>query len=91
MAITKRTEQDKIEVVGTFKFIQVRTATVIEEDGVELSRSFARHVVAPNISADDLADQSADVQGMHTLFHTDAVKTAYQAHLDSLVTEEDDE
>ena len=40
MAITKRTEQDKIEVVGKFKHIQVRTATVIEEDGVELSRSF---------------------------------------------------
>ena len=38
MAITKRTEEDKIEVVGSFKHIQVRTATVIEEDGVELSR-----------------------------------------------------
>ena len=49
MAITKRTEQDKIEVVGEFKHIQVRTATVIEEDGVELSRSFHRHVVAPDL------------------------------------------
>ena len=48
MAITKRTEQDKIEVVGEFKMIQVRTATVIEEDGVELSRSFHRHTVAPS-------------------------------------------
>ena len=54
MAITKRTEQDKIEVVGKFKHIQVRTATVIEEDGVEISRSFSRHVVAPNISSDAL-------------------------------------
>ena len=81
MAITKRTEQDKIEVVGTFKHIQVRTATVIEEDGVELSRSFHRHTVAPDISSDDLANESADVQSMHTQFHTDAVKTAYAAHL----------
>ena len=40
MAITKRTEEDKIEVVGEFKHIQVRTATIIEEDGVEISRSF---------------------------------------------------
>ena len=81
MAITKRTEQDKIEVVGEFKNIQVRTATVIEEDGVELSRSFSRHVVAPDISSDDLANESADVQAMHTQFHTDAVKTAYAAHV----------
>ncbi len=81
MAITKRTEEDKIEVVGEFKNIQVRTATVIEEDGVELSRSFRRHTVAPDISSDDLANESADVQAMHTQFHTDAVKTAYAAHL----------
>ena len=47
MAITKRTEQDQIEVVGQFKHIQVRTATVIEEDGTELSRTYHRHVIAP--------------------------------------------
>ena len=81
MAITKRTEQDKIEVVGTHKMIQVRTATIIEEDGVELSRSFSRHVVAPDISSDDLANESADVRAMATQFHTDAVKTAYAAHV----------
>jgi len=81
MAITKRTEQDKIEVVGQFKHIQVRTATVIEEDGVEISRSFSRHVVAPNISSDALANESADVRAMAAHFHTDAVKTAYAAHV----------
>ena len=81
MAITKRTEQDKIEVVGTYKHIQVRTATVIEEDGAEISRSFSRHVVAPDISSDDLANESADVQAMVTQFHTSAVKTAYAAHI----------
>ena len=81
MAITKRTEEDKIEVIGQFKHIQVRTATVIEEDGVELSRSFSRHVVAPDVSGDELAAQSAEVQAISAAVHSDAVKTAYAAHL----------
>ena len=81
MALTERTEQDKIEVVGEFKHIQVRTATIIERDGVEISRSFHRHTVAPNATADAVAAESADVQAMVTQFHTDAVKTAYAAHL----------
>ena len=81
MALTERTEQDKIEVVGEFKHIQVRTATIIERDGVEISRSFHRHTVSPDASADAVADESADVQAMVAQFHTDAVKTAYAAHL----------
>jgi len=81
MALTEETVQDKIEVVGDFKHIQVRTATVIKRDGVEISRSFSRHVVAPDISADDLANESADVQAIAAQVHTDAVKTAYAAHL----------
>ena len=75
MAITKRTEEDKIEVVGEFKMIQVRTATIIEEDGVELSRSFHRHVIAPD---DDSSKESADVKAMVAQFHTDTVKAAYK-------------
>ena len=78
MAITKRTEEDKIEVVGEFKHIQVRTATIIEEDGVELSRSFHRHSIAPD---DDSSKESADVKAMVAQFHTDAVKKAYAAHV----------
>ena len=78
MAITKRTEEDKIEVVGTHKHIQVRTATVIEEDGVELSRSFSRHVIAPD---SDSSKESADVKAMVAQFHTNAVKTAFAKHL----------
>ena len=78
MAITKRTEQDKIEVVGEFKHIQVRTATVIEEDGVELSRSFSRHVVAPDA---DITGESTEVKAICAVVHTDAVKAAYAAHL----------
>ena len=79
MAITKRTEQDKIEVVGEFKMIQVRTATIIEEDGVELSRSFHRHTVAPD---SDSSKESADVKAMVAQFHTNAVKTAYAKHIE---------
>ena len=78
MAITKETVQDKIEVVGEFKHIQVRTATVIKEDGVELSRSFSRHVVSPD---SDSSGESADVKAMVAQFHTDAVKKAYADHL----------
>ena len=78
MAITKEIVQDKIEVVGDFKHIQVRTATVIKEDGVEISRSYHRHVVAPN---SDISDESEDVQAMARQFHTDAVKKAYAEHI----------
>ena len=79
MAITKEIVQDKIEVVGDFKHIQVRTATVIKEDGVELSRSFSRHVVAPD---SDSSGESADVKAMVAQFHTDTVKAAYAKHLE---------
>ena len=78
MALTERTEQDKIEVVGSFKHVQVRTATVIERDGVEISRSFSRHVVAPN---DDISGESAEVQAICNAVHTDEIKAAYAAHL----------
>ena len=81
MALTEETVQDKIEIVGDYKHIQVRTATVIKRDGVEISRSFSRHVVAPDISTDDLANESTEVQAICAAVHTDAVKTAYAAHL----------
>mgnify|MGYP001304652865 FL=1 len=78
MALTEETVQDKIEIAGDYKFIQVRTATVIKKDGVEISRSFHRHVVAPN---SDVSGESDDVKALATQFHTDEVKTAYAAHL----------
>jgi len=78
MAITKEIVQDKIEVVGDFKHIQVRTATVIKEDGKELSRSFHRHVVSPD---SDSTNESADVKAMVAQFHTDEVKKAYAEHV----------
>ena len=80
MALTERTEQDKLEVVGPYRHIQVRTATVIERDGVEISRSFSRHVVAPDA---DVSGESAEVQAIAAAVHTDEVKAAYAAHLAS--------
>ena len=78
MALTERTVQDKVEIVGDFKHIQVRTATVIERDGVEISRSFHRHVVAPDA---DVSGESAEVQAIAAAVHTQAVKDAYAAHI----------
>ena len=79
MALTEETIEDKIEVVGDFKQVQVRTATVIKRDGTEISRSFHRHVVSPS---DDISSQSDEVKSICGVVHTDAVKTAYAKHLE---------
>jgi hypothetical protein len=78
MALTEETVQDKIEIVSEHKFIQVRTATVIKRDDVEISRAFSRHVVAPDA---DITGESTEVQAICAVVHTDAVKEAYAAHL----------
>ena len=85
MAITKRTEQDKIEVVGEFKHIQVRTATVIEEDGVEISSTFNRRTLSPgdldkdnNLVDTDLSSESSEVKSIANVVWTDAVKTSWK-------------
>ena len=87
MALTEETIQDKIEVVGNYKFIQVRTAIVIKRDGTEISRSFSRHIVSPNISADDLAKESTEVQGIANSVWTDEIKTSYATHLAEVAKE----
>lgn len=84
MALTEEKIEDKIEVVGDFKHIQVRTATVIKKDGVEISRSFNRHVVAPDA---DTSGESDDVKAIAAQVHTDAIKTAYAEHLQSMIIE----
>jgi len=76
MALTERTEIDKYEIVGRFKHIQCRHATIIERDGVEISRSFHRHVIAPN---DDVSGQPQEVQDLAAVLHTPEVIAAYQA------------
>ena len=80
MALTKTQKVDKIEIVGDYKHVQVRTATIVSEDGVELSRSFHRHVVSP---LDDTSGETAEVQAICTAMHTAEVRAAYQAHLDA--------
>ena len=80
MALTKEVKVDKIEIVGDYKHVQVRTATVVSEDGVELSRSYHRHVVSP---LDDSSGEDAQVQAICAAVHTQDVKDAYQAHLDA--------
>ena len=79
MALTEEIVQDKIEIVGDYKHIQVRTATVIKRDGVEISRSFHRHVIAPDA---DITGESTEVQAICAAVHTQAVKDAYAAHLE---------
>jgi len=87
MAITKTTEEDKIEIVGEYKDIQVRTATVIKEDGVELTRSFHRHALScvNTVKNDDdsfthtdtdISGESTEVQAIANAVWTDAVKAA---------------
>ena len=78
MALTETTLDDKIEIVSDFKFIQVRTARVIYDDGTEISRSFSRRVIAPDAN---VSTESAEVQAICAAVHTDAVKAAYAAHL----------
>ena len=80
MALTERTAEDKIEIVGDHKMVQVRTATIIERDGVEISRSFHRHVVAPGA---DISGESAEVQAVCNAVWTQDVKDAYAAHVAS--------
>ena len=78
MALEKTTKEDKIEVVdtGDWKVVQVRTATIITEDGTELNRSFHRHVISP---ADDWSDASAEVKAICDAVHNDTTKAAYEA------------
>ena len=78
MALSEAVLEDKIEVVdqGGWKSIQVRTATVISRDDVEISRSFHRHVVMPT---DDWSGESTEVQAMANTFHTAEAISAFEA------------
>ena len=78
MALTERTIIDKYEVVGLYKHIQCRHATIIERDGLEISRSYHRHVIAPS---DDVTGEPQEVQSLVALMHTPEVIAAYAAHL----------
>ena len=81
MSLVKETIEDKIEVVGKYKAVQVRTATIIKEDGVELTRSFSRKVIT---AGEDCSGESAEVQGVCAAVHSSEVVSAYAAYLETL-------
>ena len=80
MSLTKEITQDKIEIVGPYKAVQVRTCTKVLEDGVELSSGYHRHVV---VAGQDYSNESAEVQAICAAVHTDAVIAAYKASLET--------
>ena len=88
MALTKTTLEDKIEVVGEYKTIQVRTATVIKEDGVELNRSFYRKTIVPgsidssdNYTQTDVSGESTEVKGIAGTVWTSTVHDNWKTKL----------
>ena len=88
MALAEAIEYDKIEVVGQYKAVQVRKATVIKKDGTELTRSFERYVLNPgtldssdNLVDTDLSGQPAEVSAICTAAWTTTVKDAWKAKL----------
>ena len=81
MTLTKEAHYDKIEVVGEYKAVQLRRATIIKEDGVEVSRSFHRHVIHPD---DDISDEPQEVQDICTVVWTDDIKAAWAAYQEAI-------
>ena len=88
MALAESIEYDKIEVVGSYKAVQVRKATVIKKDGVELTRSFMRYVLncgtldgSDNLVDTDLSAEPAEVSAICTAAWTTDVKAAWKAKL----------
>jgi hypothetical protein len=79
MALTERTLDDKIEIVGEYKHLQIRSVTIIERDGVEISRGFSRRVIAP---LDDISNESDEIKALAALVHTDEVKAAWAAKIE---------
>jgi hypothetical protein len=80
MALEKVISEDKIEIVGEYKTVQIRTCTQILEDGVELSSGFHRHTV---VAGQDCSGESAEVQAICAAVHTEAVVAAYLASLEA--------
>ena len=89
MALTEESVQDKIEIVGDYKSVQVRTATVIKRDGTEISRSFHRHTLTCSTKTDDtwadtdISGESTEVQAICNAVWTDAIKTSFQEAMDA--------
>ena len=80
MALEKVISEDKIEIVGDYKAVHIRTCTKVLEDGEELSSGFHRHVVT---AGQDYSNESAEVQAICAVVHTADVISAYEASLES--------
>ena len=78
MALEKTIKIDKIEIVGDYKSLQVRTATIISEDGVELSRSFHREALNPDA---DVSGKDQQIIDLANLLWTQEIIDAYNANL----------
>ena len=78
MALEKEVRCDKYEIVGRYKHIQCRTATIVKEDGVELSRSFHRRVLTPDM---DVSGEPDEIKGMASALWSDEVKAAWAEHV----------
>jgi hypothetical protein len=74
MAITKEVQYDKTEIVGDYKAVQCREATIIKEDGKEISRTFHRHVLHPD---SDISGEPQETQDICNAVWTDEVKSAW--------------
>ena len=81
MALEKVITQDKIEIVGEFKAVQVRTKTAITDDGLEISSAYSRKVIS---AGDDYASETLEVQAICALVHTDVVIAAFAEHIGSM-------
>ena len=84
MALSESIEYDKIEVVGQHKHVQVRKSTVIKKDGKELTRSYHRYVLQPDV---DISGEPAEVQAICNVVWTDAVKESWKTYQASLSPE----
>ena len=81
MALAESIEYDKIEIIGQYKTVQVRKATVITKDGKELTRSFERYVLHPD---SDISGEPTEVQAVCNAVWTDAIKTAWTEYKKTL-------
>jgi len=85
MALEKVITEDKIEIVGEFKAVQVRTKTAITDDGVEISSAYSRKVIS---AGDDYSGESTEVQGICATVHTSEVVAAFAAYNLALESED---
>ena len=88
MALTERCENDKIEIIGPYKSVQVRCATIIERDGKEVARQYDRYVLQPgildendNLIDTDISKEETTIQAVCNSVWTSEIKEAWRQHL----------